>query len=709
MHAVQGHFARIQGARAHTSSLGNNVARSRLIRELRRRHVFRVAIAYAVVGWALIEVGSTIIPALHLSDSLTTAIVVLVLLGFPVAVVLAWAFEMTPEGVRLTEPETSAEARAPEQHRHVGRKLDFVIIAVLAVAVAALLWRQFVMQPDVVKPDAATIAAAAASAEKSIAVLPFENLSADKDNAYFADGIQDEILTGLAKIGQLKVISRTSTKSYGSRPDNIPQIAKELGVANILEGSVQKVGDRVRINVQLISADTDSHLWAETYDRTLEDVFAVQSEVAQKIASSLRATLTQDERATLTRKPTDNPAAYDAYLRGLALDAQGFELSIARKATLAYAEAVRLDPDFALAWSQVAISASYLYFNGVDPDTYTADYIKRAADIAFRLQPGLAEAQLAQGYYRYRVLRDFPGAAKAFEVVLKQAPNNPLALVSIGVAERRAGKWDEALQHLEKSAERDPRNPGLMVVIGGETMNNMRLWKEGSVWLDRALALSPGSAYALSYKIAAYQLQGRLQDAARLLKQMPQAGEDPQIAWFRSNQHFLERRFDLVVAELKPLLAQSDAALNGWGPQLSINLGYAQHFAGDDVQARITFQRLIDRLGPNAASQVDDSFLPAMLALANAGLGNDQLALQQARHAVALYRSDALFGPQAEAVLAQIQAKTGDHQAAIASLAKLLEVPSGITVAQLRLDPAWDPLRKEPAFQALLKQPDAPQ
>ncbi len=681
------------------------MARSRLIRELRRRHVFRVAVAYAVVGWALIEVGSTIIPALHLPDNLTTAVVVLVLLGFPVAVVLAWAFEMTPQGVRRTEPETSAEARAPEQHRHVGRKLDLIIIAVLAVAVAALLWRQFGMQPGAAKPDAATTAATTTSIEKSIAVLPFDNLSTDKDNAYFADGIQDEILTGLAKIGQLKVISRTSTKSYGSRPDNIPQIAKELGVANILEGSVQKVGDRVRINVQLISAGSDSHLWAETYDRTLEDVFAVQSEVAQKIASSLRATLTKNERATLDRKPTDSPAAYDAYLRGLALDAQGYELATARKATLAYVEAARLDPDFALAWSQVAMSASYLHGNGVDPDTYTADYIKRAADTAIRLQPDLAEAKLAQGYYRYRVLRDFPGAAKAFGAVLEQAPNNTLALWSIALAERRAGQWDEALQHFERAAERDPRNAGLMTIIGGETLVNMRRYDEARSWLDRALALSPDSTLALAYKIQSYLLEGRLQDASRLLDQVPQAGEDPQIAWVRSNLGLSEHRYDDVVAGLKPLLAQPDAALNGWGPQLALNLGDAQRLAGDEAQARITYQQLIDRIGPKAASQVDDSFLPVVLALANAGLGNDRLALQQARQAVELYRSDAIYAPQAEAVLARIQTMTGDHEAAIASLAKLLNVPAGITLAQLQLDPAWDPLRNDAAFQALLKEP----
>ena len=252
----------------------------------------------------------------------------------------------------------------------------------------------------------------------------------------------------------------------------------------------------MRVNVQLIAADSDSHLWAETYDRKLDDVFAVQSEIAQKIASSLQAKLTRDERVTLTTRPTTNTAAYNAYLRDLALNAQGFDLAIARKAAMAYADAVRLDPAFALAWAHLAENAGYLYLNGVDPQTWTADYVKRAADTAFRLQPDLAEAQLAQGYYRYCVLRDFEGAAQAFAAVLRKAPNNIQALQYLGLAERREGKWQQALAHLEQAAERDPRNPGLMTTIGGQTLINLRRYDEARVWLDRALAVAPDSSLA---------------------------------------------------------------------------------------------------------------------------------------------------------------------------------------------------------------------
>lgn len=665
-----------------------------LFAELQRRNVLRAAVLYAGAVWALAQGVSQLGPAFGAPDWVTRWFVVAAAIGFPFWIAFAWFFELTPTGLKRESEIDPADSIA----HSTGRKLDFWIIGVLAVAVVLLLTDRFVVH----KSAGDSVADAAAIPAKSIAVLPFENLSADKANAYFADGIQDEILTGLAKIGELKVISRTSTRRYSSTPDNVPEIARQLGVANILEGSVQKAGDRVRVNVQLIAANSDNHLWAETYDRTLDDVFAVQSEVARKIASSLQARLTHDERITLATRPTDNAVAYDAYLRGRALNAQGFELAISRKAAVAYAEAVRLDPAFALAWAQLAADASYLYFNGVDPETYTADYVKHAADTAFRLQPKLTDAQLAQGYYRYRVLRDFDGAAQVFASVLQQAPGNAIAMLYLGLVERRQGKWEVALKHLEQAAELDPRNPGLMVTIGGETLGNMRRYDEERAWLDRALALAPDSSLAVFYKAFSYVLQGRMEEAAAVLDPIRQAGEDPQIAWVRCFQHLLERRYAAVIAELQPLLARPQDALNGWGPQLAVTLGTALHLAGDEAQARATFERLIAGLGPQAADRVDDSVLPIVLVQAYIGLGEHQRALVQARHAADLYRSDAIYGPQAEWQLAEAQAVAGDHAAAIAGLAQSLKIPGGITPAILRLAPNWDFLRAEPGFQQLI-------
>ena len=674
------------------------MSRRSIWRELRRRHVYRVAAAYAVVGWLLIEVATQIFPVFHIPDWAAQLVVLVILIGFPIAVVLAWAFEVTPEGVRRTQPVDSPDARAPEQHRRVGRQLDYIIIAVLALAVAVLLWRQFGARG----PSSSGIASAAA-ASKSIAVLPFENLSTDKANAFFADGIQDEILTGLAKVGDLKVISRTSTQRYKSKPDNIPEIAQQLGVGNILEGSVQKAGDRVRINVQLINALTDSHRWAETYDRTLNDVFAVQSEVAEKIAASLKAQLTGSERAELAAKPTDNPQAYEAFLQSRAVGIRGYDLDVSRNACQLLVKATRLDPKFVQAWSDLAQTASYLYGNGVDPSDYTADFIKHAVDMVSQLKPDSIEALLAQGNYRYRVLVDFPGADKAFRAALAKSPHNVDGLRYLGFVERREGKWDEALRHLLQAADRDPRNPGLMTTIGGETLSNMRRWDDARMWLDRALAISPDSTLALSYKILSYQLQGRLPEAAKLLHDVPESGEDAQIAWVRSYQSLLERHYDKAATELQAVLAQPESALNGWGPQLAINLGYAQLWAGDKTGAHNTLERLVKQLQPHATT-VNDSMMPIVLAQAYAGLGENQRALEQGHRALELYRDDSIYAPLTQIVLAQIQAMSGDHAAAIAALPELLKVPGGVTLAQLKLDPFWDPLRKDAAFRKLVSE-----
>src|SRR5437660_6170704 len=292
------------------------------------------------------------------------------------------------------------------------------------------------------KLKAARVAAAAAAVpEKSIAVLPFKNRSRDPDNAYFADGIQDEILTRLSKIADLKVTSRTSTQHYKSAPENLAEIAKQLGVAHILEGSVQKSGDAVRVNVRLIKATNDSHLWADTFDRKLTDIFSVESEVAKAIADQLRAKLSGQEEQVIAAKPTDNVEAYDAYLRGLSIEHQRYSYPSYQAAAAEYKQAVQLDPKFALAWAHLGFLQSFLYFNGVDTNTNSAAAVKEAADQAMTLQPDLAEAWIAQGAYRYRVLRDFASALQAYEEGRKRQPNLPLVYEFMAWVERRLGRW----------------------------------------------------------------------------------------------------------------------------------------------------------------------------------------------------------------------------------------------------------------------------
>ena len=662
------------------------------LRELKRRNVYKVGAMYAVGGWLLVQVATQVLPLFEVSALALRLIVLAIVAGFPIALVLSWVYEVTPEGIARTAeiaPERSITGRT-------GQRLNIVIIAALILAVAFLLVQRYVL------PNKAAVAVGPIT-EKSVAVLPFENLSDEKSNAYFAEGIQDEILTRLAKIGALKVISRTSTQHYASNPGNLPEIARQLGVANILEGSVQKAGDAVHINVQLIRAATDDHLWAEVYNRKLDDIFGVEGEVAGAIAEALNAKLSGAEQAAVAKRPTENIAAYEAYLRARALQTKGYDFATTRKVAAAYAEAVRLDPQFALAWAERVRTEGYLYFNNVDTDTITAESLKQATDTALRLQPKLSEAMLAKGSYLYRVQRDFAGAQKVYEEVLQQSPNDHDALQDLGLVERRQGHWEQALAHLQQALVLDPLNAGLLTTVGGETLLNMRRFKEAHEALDRALAIAPNDGLALSYKVSAYQAEGKLEEAARILEQVPSDGIDPGLASYRAYQRLLERRFPAAIDEITPLLAKPDDALNGFGPLLTLYLGTAQRANGDAAAATATFERLIAQLQPKAR-RVDDSLAPVVLAQAYAEAGKHAAALDQARLALELFGNDANMRPTAQVALAQVLMMGGDAEGAIEILKTTLPVAGAFyTAALLRLDPLWDPLRGNPRFEALLK------
>jgi TolB-like protein len=381
--------------------------------ELKRRHVYKVAVAYAVVGWLLIQIASSTFPALEIPAWAIRLVIVLVLLGFPIALILAWAFELTPEGIRRTEGAAPVNSvRAPTD-----RKRTAFVIGITVIGAGFLAFTLFQRS-----------AGLAAGIEKSIAVLPFQNLSDDKANAYFASGIQEEILMRLAQIGALKVISRTSTKQYESKPGNIREVGQQLGVANLLQGSVQRVGDVVRINVQLMRTATDEHIWAESYNRKLDDIFAVESEVAGAIAEALKAKLTGEEQQALAMRPTNDPAAYDAYLRGLHAKNQSFGPENLAAASQAFAEAVKLDPNFALAWAHGSMVDGLLYFQAFDRSTERLAAAQQGAETAMRLAPGSVEAWLAEGYFLYRGKGDYAAALMALEEAGKRSPNNPEVL-----------------------------------------------------------------------------------------------------------------------------------------------------------------------------------------------------------------------------------------------------------------------------------------
>ncbi|HET7511132.1 MAG TPA: tetratricopeptide repeat protein, partial [Chthoniobacterales bacterium] len=488
--------------------------RASFFRELKRRNVYKVAVAYAVVGWLVVQVAATIVPALHLPESLTTAVVVITLLGFPIALTIAWAFEMTPEGMKRTENI------APDEHLpQWSRRKFFAFIGVVALLAAALLvWERLELTNS--RPGIA--------ATKSIAVLPFENLSRDPDNAFFADGIQDEILTRLAKIGELKVISRTSTQRYKSTPEDLPRIAQQLGVAHVLEGSVQKSGGQVRVTVQLIQAATDSHLWAETYDRKLTDIFVVESEVAEKIARSLRARFTGAEQAALSARPTENAEAYEAYLRGLALwNSLTTSPRVMEKNVLYFNRAVQLDPNFGLAWASLSTVHSFIYAE-YERTPQRLALARETLDKAMSLDPDSGETQFALGLFRYRGLNDYDGALSAFEKARARAANRVEAIEFSAYVKRRQGRWDDALALHAESLRIDPRNP-ILLSESALTYRALRRFQESRELIDRALEIEPTSFTLVLQKAETYLAEGNLATARTLLAPLPVDGQDSNI------------------------------------------------------------------------------------------------------------------------------------------------------------------------------------
>ncbi len=681
------------------------------VSELRRRNVYKVAVAYAVVSWLLIQVATQVFPFFEVPNWAVRLVVLLLILGFPVALILSWAFELTPEGIK----RESEVAHERSKTRHTGRRIVGLTI-VVAVIAAGLFLFQLLRSKSAVTPqhtEAATGSAGSAMeiAAKSIAVLPFDNLSDDKSNAYFAEGIQDEILTRLSKIAALKVISRSSTQKYKSSPDNLREVGKQLGVAHLLEGSVQKIANAVHINVQLIRAATDEHVWAESYNRKLDDVFGVEGEVASAIADQLNAKLSGTEQKAVTEKPTQNTAAYDAYLRGLAIEHSQYGYEAYQQAARDYAEAVQLDPNFAFAWARLAVLRSFLFFNAVDQNTNTPAAVKEPADRAMALAPEAGESWIAQGAYRYRVLRDFAGAVTAYKQAQMRLPNNSYLLQNLAFVQRRLGLWQEAGETFKKALELDPRDFQLLGSIGGEFYTYLRHFDEARAAMDRALEISPDSASTRASKAVTFQNEGRLDEAAQELARIPSDTTDDFVLSARINQAMYERHFDQAISVIERKLSSVPAG-QPFDPVTElalVQLGFCQQWTGRDADARRSFSRAIEAIKPKPDGSVplDANGTPNTLALAYAGLGEKVKALEQAQRSVKDYDTDAVNKPSAQTALAQIQARFGDFDSAIAALPHLLGVPAGITPADLRFNPLWDPLRADPRFARLIAEPQS--
>ena len=551
----------------------------------------------------------------------------------------------------------------------------------------------------------------AAVPEKSIAVLPFDNLSDDQANAYFAVGIQDEILTSLARVADLKVISRTSIMQYKAGPErNLREIGKELGVAHLLEGSVQRDAKRVRVNAQLIDARTDAHLWAQTYDRDLADVFAIQSEIAKAIADQLQAKLTGQEEQVIAAKPTDNPQAYDAYLRGLAYS---LKTSISPSNMLGaqkyLREAVRLDPQFALGWALLSyVEASGYRTTALEPTVALREEARQAAETALTLQPNLGEAVLAKGYYHYSCLKDYDTAVRYYEQARQFLPNSSRIPELLAQLERRRGQWDRSESFFNEAERLDPRNVNLLMQHAYLYIA-LRRFPEALLKLEQVLNITPDDVDTVVQKAAIAQALGDLPQAAALLPLHPAA--DPDALEVQVYQAILERRPAPMVSRLKEILAKPDPALGSINGDLRFWLGWAQEVAGDHAAAKESWRQARSELESFLKEQPEDHTVTGYLALTNMGLGDKAAALALSERAMAVLpiEKDAVYGPGCTEILARVAAATGDPEHAIATLQKLLSMPYAgpltlnlpLTPALLRLDPMFDPLRKDPRFQKL--------
>jgi len=602
----------------------------------------------------------------------------------------------------IGNPRLPSKLQAVRKHRaHVRWAEVAVALLIIAAIVAAFV---FLLR----RPTRSAMAVV----EKSIAVLPFENRSRDPDNAYFTDGIQDEILTRLSKIADLKVISRTSTQHYKSAPENLPEIARQLGVAHILEGSVQKSGDAVRVNVQLIKAANDSHLWADTFDRKLTDIFSVESEVAKVVADQLRAKLTGREEQEIAAKPTDNPEAYDAYLRGLAYSLKAANTPANALGAQKYLrEAVRLDPKFALSWALLSYVDARGYITlCLQPTDALREEVRQAAETALTLQPNLGEALYAKGYYHYACLKDYDTAVRYFEQARQFLPNNSRIPESLAYVARRRGQWDRSESYFNEAERLDPRNVGLLTQHALLYMC-LRRFPEALRKLEQILNITPDDLDTLMLKAAIAQAEGDLPRAAALLAPLHPGADDTFALETQVYQAILERRPAQIISRLKEILAKSDPALGFYNGELRFYLGWAQEVAGDLAAARESCRQARSELEPFLKEQPENYSLICDLALTNMGLDDKAAALALAERAIAAnpIEKDAVNGPIPIDILARVAAQMGEPDRAIAALQKPLSIPYEselarsvpLTPALLRLDPMFDPLRNDPRFQKL--------
>ena len=655
--------------------------------EVKRRKVYRVAAAYIIAAGGIIQLASAAFPAWDLPNWALRMVIVLLLLGFPIALMLAWAYDITAQGVRATPT-----IAAPRSHRR--RNVIMLVGTGVAISAAA----GFFLLPGV----------SAHKIDKSIAVLPFQNLSDEKENAYFADGIQDDVLTNLSKIGDLKVISRTSVMPYRGKASNVREIGKALGVATILEGSVRRIGNRVRVNVQLINASNDEHMWAEDYDRDLTDVFAIQTDLARQIVRELQAKLSPTEKAQIERKPTENGEAYLAFVQAHNLQNAFEDFGKLKQSEQLYARAIELDPKFALALARYSQLESWI-FHIFDPTRERRQKARALAEQALQLQPDLPEAHLAMGFSYYYGDNNYDSAQKEFETAQRGLPNESEVYLALGAIQRRQGKWAESTANLEKAVSLNPKDnlPLQNLVINYQDLRN---FDAANKTIDRGLALDPTAfgLLELKSKLAIFE-KGDFSVAEKAfaaVKSIPMTNEQKlKTASARADVFVLERKYQEGLREAESL---PDDLLAPIHPEALCYkyylIGFARKALQDEAGARAAFLKAKDLLEALLKESPDAAEMHIQLAKVLAHLGEKDAALAEARRATELVpeSKDALGGPEIAAGVAEVHAVLGDNGRAIEILDGLLSRPSAVTVQSLKVNPIWDPLRNDPRFQVLI-------
>ncbi len=664
--------------------------------ELRRRNVYKVAIAYAVVAWLLMQVATQVFPFLEIPNWAIRLVIMLLALGFPIALILAWAYELTPEGIKRTD-------QIEPGRRSRNRAWIYIVIVAGAISVSLFLFGRYT-----------TSSKQSGSVDlptRSIAVLPFENFSEDKAFAFFADGVHDEILNNLAKIADLKVISRTSVMQYkNTATRDLPEIAQALKVAHVLEGSVQRSGNRVRVSAQLIDARNDTHVWVEKYDRELADVFAIQSEIAQKIADQLQAKLSPTQKSAMNERPTSDLAAYDLYLRAKELIYDGeFNPSRRRedffKAVQLLDQAIVRDPVFLLAHCQLAYVHGQIYLYNFDHTETRLALAETSVKAAVQLEPDSGETHLAQASHFYWGYLNYDRAREELAKAQHALPNNTRIFWILGLIDRRQGRWDEAIRNLERAVDLDPRNASTIEDLGS-TYSWLRKYEEAIAMANRALALEPRSIKLRTWPASiAVHAQADISPLRAVVNTIEAEGRSSaaDVAVDSFQLALRERDPAAAARALASIPSEGDVGYffkypRAWYEGLLAKLRQDERGAQSAFTvARVEAEKMV-RAQPGSVA------LLTVLALIDAELGDKEKAIQEGRMACDMLplAKDAVVGVMLITNLARIYALTGEKDLALERLDVVSKLPNGPSYGELRLDLEWDALRGDPRFEKIV-------